>query len=142
MTDQNKTPDGHSITTGPISGSEKVYVPGKLHPVNVAMREIKITDDQLGEDKSGITVYDTSGPYTDPAIEIDIRKGLPKLREGWVEQRGDTELLDRPGSVYAMERLADRSLDELRFEHLATPRNRHENSVVPGPHFHRRPQRR
>ncbi|MCP5046239.1 MAG: phosphomethylpyrimidine synthase ThiC [bacterium] len=140
MTDQNKTPTEESITTGPITGSKKIYVPGNIHPVNVAMREISVSDDQIknGNGRTGITVYDTSGPYTDPGISIDIRKGLPKLREGWIEQRGDTVRQDGPGSDYARQRLEDSSLDELRFEHLAVPRKAQDGSNVTQMHYARK----
>ncbi len=78
-----------SVTTGAFPSSRKIYVKGKTFSnINVAMREVDL------EPKSGekpVRIYDTSGPYTDPNIEIDIRKGLPKLRQGWIKSRGDTE---------------------------------------------------
>src|SRR5512138_1421967 len=82
----------------PLPNSRKVYA-GALR---VPMREIT----QTGGNPP-ITVYDTSGPYTDPAARIDIRKGLPALREQWITARGDTELLDGPSSEYGRRRLAD-----------------------------------
>src|SRR5690606_21407083 len=68
-----------------------------------------------------LTVYDTSGPYTDPEIEIDVRKGIPKLREQWILDRNDVEELGQISSAYGQERLNDHSLDGLRFAHLKKP---------------------
>jgi phosphomethylpyrimidine synthase len=88
-------PGQHVISCDPFPGSRKIYVPGELHPIRVAMREISVGDTQDTFNHSvtpnpPVTVYDTSGPYTDPAIPIDIREGLPRLREQWVTGRGDT----------------------------------------------------
>jgi phosphomethylpyrimidine synthase len=87
-------PENELISREPFPASRKVYVEGKLHPIRVAMREIVVGDTVDGYSKMvthnpPVTVYDTSGPYTDPAAEIDIDKGLPRLREGWIEERGD-----------------------------------------------------
>jgi len=87
-------PDSHSadrfaVTTGPLPSSRKVYVGGTLHPdIRVAQREIDLT---AGCGEAALPVYDTSGPYTDPSIVTDIRKGLPALRQKWIEGRGDVE---------------------------------------------------
>jgi phosphomethylpyrimidine synthase len=78
------------VSTGPLPASTKIHVPGTLHPeVAVAMREIALSG---GEPP--IRVYDASGPYTDPAARIDIMRGLPRLRESWIERRGDVERYD------------------------------------------------
>ena len=69
-----------------------------------------------------VTIYDTSGPYTDESIEIDVRKGIPRLREEWIAARGDTEILPEISSTYAKEQLANSDLDHLRFEYLQNPR--------------------
>src|ERR671914_2853903 len=90
----------------PLPNSRKVYVGA----VRVPMREIS----QSGGNPP-ITVYDTSGPYTDPAAKIDIRKGLFAFREKWIEARGDTALLDGLSSLYGKKRLEDPKLAELRF---------------------------
>ncbi len=83
---KNITPE---ITKGPLPASEKVYHPGEIHPhIRVPMREIAVHP-TAGEPP--VTVYDSSGPYTDPAQAIDIEKGLPRLRAGWIADRGDTE---------------------------------------------------
>jgi phosphomethylpyrimidine synthase len=90
------------------------------------MREISLTDTKISGNvftkNPSVAVYDTSGAYTDPTIEIDVRKGLPKLREEWIIGRGDTEQLDSISSEYGQERLNMKSLDELRFNYLAKPR--------------------
>ncbi len=75
-----------SITREPLSGSRKIYVPGKLHNISVAMREI-----QLSGSNSPVTVYDTSGPFTDPSVAIDLNKGIPALRRDWIRARQDVE---------------------------------------------------
>ena len=97
----------------PLPNSTKIYV----GPLRVPMREIV----QSGGNPP-ITVYDTSGPYTDPAAKIDIRSGLPALREQWIAQRGDTQPLDGPTSEYGRKRLADPKLAELRFDLHRKPR--------------------
>ncbi|MBW8270197.1 phosphomethylpyrimidine synthase ThiC [Caldovatus aquaticus] len=80
------------VTTGPLPASRKIHVPGRLHPdIRVAMREIALSP-AAGEPP--LRVYDTSGPYTDPAARVDIRRGLPELRRAWIEARGDTELYE------------------------------------------------
>src|SRR5579871_4176833 len=87
-------PDSHSadrfaVTTGPLPASRKVYVGGTIHPdIRVAQREIDLT---AGCGEAALPVYDTSGAYSDPGIEIDIRKGLTGLRQAWIEARGDVE---------------------------------------------------
>ncbi len=76
------------VTTGPLPASRKIFVPGSREDIRVAMREIEL-DPSSGEPP--LVVYDTSGPYTDPAVTIDVTKGLPPLRQKWIEERGDTE---------------------------------------------------
>ncbi len=111
--------------TRPFSGSRKVYLQGSHLDVRVAIREISQSDTETNngvEKNPAIPVYDTSGPYTDPDIEIDLLKGLPLLREQWIVERGDTEKLDRPSSEYGFKRQNDQRLAYLRFEHIRTPR--------------------
>ncbi len=87
------------ITCTPFPGSRKIYIPGKKHPVRVAMRAIETADPlplpDAGESGQNmkIIVYDTSGPYTDPDYQVDVRKGLPRIREPWIVQRQDTEVI-------------------------------------------------
>ena len=77
---------------------------------------------ELSGGEAPVTVYDTSGAYTDPDIEIDIRKGLPRLREKWILDRNDVEILDEITSDYGQSRLKDESLNHLRFEYLHQPK--------------------
>ncbi|MBQ4358602.1 MAG: phosphomethylpyrimidine synthase ThiC [Paludibacteraceae bacterium] len=111
-------------------GSEKVYVSGTMYPeIKVGMRKVKLTptvhvgaDGTRTEESNGeVYIYDTSGPYSDPQVEIDLKKGLPRLREEWILSRGGVERLKDVTSEYGRMRQADRSLDHLRFEHIALP---------------------
>ena len=100
-------PDGFSVSTGPLPSSRKVHLPGTLHPdVRVAMREIDL-EPSSGEPP--VRVYDSSGPYTDPATVIDIRRGLPPLRAAWIAARGDVEAY--PGRAVKPEDNGHRSTD-------------------------------
>jgi len=110
----------------PLPNSRKVYV-GALR---VPMRAVSQADTPSmfgGEKNPPIYVYDCSGPYTDPAAKIDIRSGLPALREKWILQRNDTELLSGPSSRYGQERLNDPGLAELRFNLKRNPRKGRSN---------------
>jgi phosphomethylpyrimidine synthase len=113
------------ISRQPFPNSTKVYIDGEIHPIKVAMREIKLSETKLSrggvEKNPPVTVYDTSGPYTDPNSTIDIRKGLPRLREQWILDRGDVEVLTEITSEYGKERLQDETLNALRFEYLHRP---------------------
>ncbi|NOQ26602.1 MAG: phosphomethylpyrimidine synthase ThiC [Bacteroidales bacterium] len=110
------------ITQDPIPGSKKIYVPGKLHNIKVAMRQIELSDTKHSsgnlEKNNPLVVYDTSGAYTDLEVIVDVKKGVPKLRMEWIESRNDVEKLDSPSSEYGKQRLLDSSLDHLRFEHV------------------------
>jgi len=125
MSKADKTPEQGSITTGPISGSKKVYVPGILHNIQVGMREINVSPTKLYNGKMvenpSVTVYDTGGPYTDENYQVDVKKGLPRIREQWILDRNDVETLDQISSDYGKERINDTSLDHLRFEHISKP---------------------
>lgn len=109
--------------------SEKVYIPGNIHKdIKVAMRRVKLTPtvsivngEKKIKENSPVYVYDTSGPFSDPNAEIDLKKGLPRLREEWISRRNDTEQLPGLTSEYGRKRLADKSLDSLRFEHIRMP---------------------
>lgn len=118
-----------NIDVSSYPNSEKIYVEGTLHPIRVAMRRIhqyptvKIENGERVEyPNSPVTVYDTSGPYTDPAFKHDVNSGLPRMREQWVIDRGDTEELPEITSEYSRQRLADRSLDAIRFPLRYKPR--------------------
>ncbi|GAA0530288.1 phosphomethylpyrimidine synthase ThiC [Chitinophaga japonensis] len=123
----SQQPSEHTISRAPFPASGKVYVQGKLHDIRVAMRRITLTPTRLhgknGDtvDNAPVVVYDTSGPYTDPSVPIDVRQGLPRLRQSWILDRKDVEPLPGLSSAYGRERLADQQLDSLRFAHLQTP---------------------
>jgi phosphomethylpyrimidine synthase len=128
MKQKDEAPNETVISSAPLTGSRKVYVPGKLHNIKVAMREITLTDtvhkfngDSKVEKNPSITVYDTSGPYTDANYKIDLKQGLPRLRGEWILSRGDVQQETDFSSEYCRKRLADKSLDHLRFEHLKIP---------------------
>ncbi|AJH16493.1 phosphomethylpyrimidine synthase ThiC [Myroides profundi] len=116
----------HSISQTPFPNSKKVYIKGELFPIEVAMREISLSNTKLTnggtEENPPVTVYDTSGPYTDPNITIDIRKGIPRLREEWILNREDVNTLSSITSEYGKARLADEKLDHLRFEFRHNPK--------------------
>ena len=102
----------------PLPNSRKVYVEGSRPDIRVPMREISQADTPSGmgaEKNPPIYVYDCSGPYTDPAAKIDIRSGLPAVRENWIIERGDTETLENLSSDYGQQRLSDPELAEMRF---------------------------
>lgn len=110
--------------------SEKVYMEGTLFPeIRVAMRKVNltptVTKDKNGEkhfsENAPVYIYDTSGAYSDPKVEINLKRGLPRLREPWILKRGGVEKLSQQSSEYCRERLANKSLDELRFQHIALP---------------------
>jgi phosphomethylpyrimidine synthase len=127
---QDNSPDSviEGITRKPLPASKKIYVQGKLHDIKVAMREISLEPTTIHshgksrtEENKPVAVYDTSGPYTDPNTEIDLKKGLPRLRESWILDRGDVQRLDNFSSLYCRRRMENKSLDHLRFEHLRMP---------------------
>ncbi len=130
----------------PLPASSKVYVQGSRADIQVPMREIKLTptpvmgkDGQAAlEPNAPIRVYDTSGIYTDPNANIDIRKGLPGVRDAWIIERNDTELLDTETSQYTLERLNDTALDALRFELKRKPRRAKAGMNVSQMHYARR----
>jgi len=125
MKKKENKPADEIISRTPLTGSAKVYVEGKIHPIKVAMREIRLAETKHSNGKVEInhpvTVYDTSGPYTDPLFSIDIKKGLPRLREQWIIDRNDVEQMDSISSDYGKQRMNDKTLDSLRFEHISKP---------------------
>ncbi|MBL1221334.1 phosphomethylpyrimidine synthase ThiC [Chryseobacterium sp. L7] len=124
----------HSITCSPFPNARKIYVEGKIHPVSVAMREIHLSPTKLTngtlEDNPPVTIYDTSGPYTDENASIDIMKGLPRIREEWILGRKDVDVLNGITSEYGKARLADVRLDELRFGYDHKPKVAKENQEI------------
>jgi phosphomethylpyrimidine synthase len=116
-------PESRRITREPFPSSRKVYVAGERPGVRVPMREIAQRPTRVAtregvrlEPNPPVVVYDTSGPYTDPAVGIDVRRGLPALRLDWIRARGDVEEHAGPSSAYARERAGDPDLAGLRFE--------------------------
>ncbi len=105
-------------TTKPFAKSRKIYVEGSRPDIQVPFREISLSDTPSsfgGETNPPVVVYDTSGPYTDPNVDIDIRNGLPALRAQWILERGDVEQLDGPTSEFGHQRLVDPELSQMRF---------------------------
>jgi phosphomethylpyrimidine synthase len=124
----------------PLPESRKIYVQGSRPDIQVPMREISQSDTPASmgaEQNPAIYVYDTSGPYTDPAINIDIRSGLAPLREKWIDERGDTEILSGPASAYGRQRLADPKLAEMRFDLKRQPRCARAGANVTQMHYAR-----
>jgi phosphomethylpyrimidine synthase len=114
----NETASVDEGATKPFAKSRKVYIEGSRRDIRVPFREISLSDtpSAFGADKNPpVVVYDTSGPYTDPEVSIDIRNGLPALRAGWIMERGDVEQLDGPSSEFGHARLVDPELSEMRF---------------------------
>ncbi len=117
----------------PFPNSRKIYIEGSRADIQVPMREISCTDTPLNQDAESnpaVTVYDTSGPYTDPNVSIDIRKGLPGLRSAWIEQRGDSIELDIHSSLYAKQRNSDNELKNMTFPSQNKPRKAQNSNNV------------
>ena len=124
-----------------LPNSRKVYIEGSRPDIRVPMREISQSDTPAGmghEKNPPIFVYDTSGPYTDPTVKIDIRSGLAPLRQQWIEERNDTELMSGPSSDYGRERLADPKLASLRFNLHRQPRRAKAGMNVSQMHYARK----
>ena len=110
--------------------SKRIYIEGSQPDIRIPMREIQLSPTLIGgskdnpqfEENEAVPVYDTSGPYGDPDITINVQQGLAKLRQPWIAARNDSEELDHRSSAYTRERLADDGLDELRFSGLLTPK--------------------
>lgn len=130
-----------SAAVQPLPASRKIYAQGSRPDIRVPFREITLTETPGmfgGEPNPPITVYDTSGPYTDPDVRIDIRKGLPSVRGAWIEERSDTELLPGPSSLFGQQRLADPQLQALRFALQRQPRRAKNGCNVTQMHYARR----
>jgi phosphomethylpyrimidine synthase len=125
----------------PFPNSSKVYEQGSRPDIQVPMREIRLADTHTSDgiqQNAPIFVYDTSGPYTDPAAKIDVRKGLPALRSEWIAERDDTEALAGLSSDYGRERLDDDNLETLRFAHTRHPLRARAGANVTQMHYARR----
>ena len=125
----------------PLPNSRKIYVQGSRANIQVPMREIRQSDTATsmgGEKNPPVWVYDTSGPYTDPTAKIDIRSGLPALREQWIAERNDTEILASHNSAYSQARLNDPTLVDMRFNLQRQPRRAKAGVNVTQMHYARR----
>ncbi len=135
------TAPSNGITRHPFPNSKKVYVQGVIHPdLKVAMREIELSDtvDSMTKKRTAnepVTIYDTSGPYTDPNKEINIHNGIERIREPWILEREDVEALDTFSSEYCNERLNDKSLDHLRFNLKHKPKRAKKGKNVTQLHY-------
>jgi len=127
--------------TRPIPGSRKIFVPGSRPDLRVPMREIQLTRTPTlfgGEDNPPVTVYDTSGPYTDPDAAIDLRAGLAPLRARWIAERGDTAALAQLSSEFGRGREHNARLDAVRFPARQRPRRALAGANVTQMHYARR----
>jgi len=120
--------------------SKKIYIQGSRDDIRVPMREISQSPTLVGivkEENPCIAVYDTSGPYTDPAIDIDIRKGLDHLRKTWIDERSDTEALQQFSSEYGRQRMQSSELEQIRYENTPLPRRAKPGKNVSQMHYAR-----
>ncbi len=128
-------------TGAQAAGARKIHVEGERPGVRVPMREIHLSPTQSSrgeEENPPLVLYDTSGPYTDPAIEVDLERGLAPLRLPWIRGRGDVEELPQVSSEYGRRRLADPALDALRFAHIRRPHRARAAANVTQMHYARR----
>jgi phosphomethylpyrimidine synthase len=135
-----KTAQLSEDVTRPFPNSRKIHVQGSRPDIQVPMRQIQQADTAASfgvENNPPITVYDTSGPYSDPAADIDLLAGLPEVRTAWIEGRNDTQLLDGPSSEFGRERQSDTELVHLRFEHIRQPRRARAGQNVSQMHYAR-----
>lgn len=133
------------IDVSAYPNSEKIYVDGEIHPIKIAMRRVNLyptvkieNGKRIEYPNDAVTLYDTSGPYTDPDYKYDINAGLPRTRTSWIEERNDTEQLPEITSKYGLERLNDKSLDAIRFPRLHKPRKAKEGHRVTQLHYARK----
>ncbi|WEJ83249.1 phosphomethylpyrimidine synthase ThiC [Kluyvera intermedia] len=126
--------------------SKRIYITGSQPDIRIPMREIQLSPTLIGgskdtpqfEENEAVPVYDTSGPYGDPDVAINVQQGLAKLRQPWITARNDSEELDDRSSAYTKERLADDGLDELRFTGLLTPKRAKSGHCVTQLHYARK----
>ncbi|HEY8010753.1 MAG TPA: phosphomethylpyrimidine synthase ThiC [Rudaea sp.] len=127
--------------TRPIPGSRKIYTSGARADLRVPMREVALANTPLvfgAEKNTPFALYDTSGPYTDPAVHIDLAAGLAPLRAAWIAERGDSEMLKGLSSEFGRRRATDAKLASVRFPHLGTPRRAKAGANVSQMHYARR----
>ena len=121
-----------------LPASRKVYLQGSRPDIQVPMREISLSETPTrtgNESNPPLMVYDTSGVYTDPNVAIDLNKGLPNVREPWIKQRNDTEVLDQLSSEFGRQRLRDIRTAEIRFAHIQKPRRAKAGQNVTQMHY-------
>ncbi|WP_316803188.1 phosphomethylpyrimidine synthase ThiC [Pedobacter nototheniae] len=140
MKKNENTPEQAIISCAPFTGSKKIYLNGTLFPqIKVAMRSVSLSDTKLSnggtEQNAAVTIYDTSGAYTDENIKTDIKKGLPRLREQWILDRNDVDQLNSVSSAYGRERKEDDTLNHLRFEHVKNPLKAKNGKTVTQLHY-------
>ncbi len=131
----------NEAVTSPIPGSRKIYVRGSRPDIRVPMREVTQADTPASigvEQNPPIPIYDTSGPYSDPAAHVDLTRGLEPLREPWIIQRDDTTSLELPSSAYARERSAGNAPDLVRFRGVRQPRRARDGGRVTQMHYAKR----
>lgn len=124
-----------------LPASRKVYIQGSRPDIQVPMRQIELTDTPTGlsgEHNPPVMVYDTSGVYTDPNVQIDLNKGLPHVRQHWIEARQDTEQLSTLSSAFGQERLKDIRTADIRFAHIQKPRRAKAGQNVTQMHYARK----
>lgn len=127
----------NNIVKDSYPSSEKVYVNGNLHPIRVGMRKINLTDTvriidgkRIVTHNAPVYVYDTSGAFTDPDVEVNIEKGLQRIREQWILQRGDVEQIPDITSEYGQARRNDKTLDSIRFKNTHKPYRAKEGRAI------------
>lgn len=121
-----------------LPASKKVYVEGSRPDIQVPFREISLTETPTGlggEYNPPVMVYDTSGVYTDPNVQIDLNKGLPSVRQTWIEARNDTDVLSSLSSDFGQARLKDIRTAEIRFAHIQNPRRAKAGKNVTQMHY-------
>jgi phosphomethylpyrimidine synthase len=140
-----RIPKSEVITRDPFPKSKKKYIKGEIHDIHVAMREIELQDSDpmfahngSGSNNLSVTVYDTSGPYTDPNIQIDVTRGLSPLRETWISERKDTQELSRFSSEYVRRAESDSTIQGIRFQNTRKPLKAKPGANVSQMHYARK----
>ena len=136
-----ENPDSNKFSFEPYPNSKKIYVTGSREDIRVPMREISLSNTHLRDNQQEVnppvTVYDTSGVYTDPDVTIDIHQALPPIRANWIEERNDTEILTDVSSDYGKTRRDDPKLDDIRFKKIRNPRRAKSGHNVSQMHYAR-----
>lgn len=133
---KEKIPGSSVVTRTPFPNSKKIYLKGKIHDIEVAMREIETNDTINGSEKLKLALYDTSGPYTDPNSSIDVRRGIERIRSKWIKERNDTEELENFSSEFANIRLG--KSNGISFSHIPNPLRAKKGRNVTQMHYARK----